>query len=304
MAGKFFILIMSHSSTPAGHNPPKAYENLEFLHSHYARHIRVLCEFTEPQQRLQRHGIKNTIVFFGSARILPADVAGRRLVEAREKAKSLPAAEAAALLKQAERAVEASAYYEAARELAARFTKWSMGLERREKAFYICSGGGPGIMEAANRGAHEAGGKTLGLGISLPYEQTNNPYITPDLSMEFHYFFIRKYWFFYLAKAMVIFPGGFGTMDELFELLTLVQTKKTQKKIPIVLFGKKFWNDILNLEAFQEWGMIDQADLSLFRITDSLDEVYDYVVERMLALYVNVEGNGYGQQEKNGGTKG
>ncbi|MDR2981801.1 MAG: LOG family protein [Puniceicoccales bacterium] len=275
-------------------NPPKAYENMEFLHSHYARHIRVMCEFVEPQHRLQKHGIRNTIVFFGSARTLPADKAKANLAKAKEDAKKLPTKEAKKLIQKAESAVEASAYYEAARQLASGITKWSKDLHRKDRRFYVCSGGGPGIMEAANRGASEAGGMTLGLGISLPYEQTNNHYISEDLEFEFHYFFIRKYWFFYLAKAMIIFPGGFGTMDELFELLTLIQTKKTQKTIPIVLFGSKFWNELLNFEAFRKWGMIDDEDLELFHITDSVKDAQDYVTKRMTELYVNVKGNGYG----------
>ncbi len=270
-------------------NPPKAYDNSEFLHSPAGRHIRVMCEFVEPRHRLMLHGIRNTIVFFGSARILPADVAQQKLEEAQRAAKDLPAAEAEKLLAKARRAVEASVYYEAARELAAGITRWSIENTSAKKGFYICSGGGPGIMEAANRGATEAGGKTLGLGISLPYEQHNNEYISPGLGFEFHYFFVRKYWFFYLAKAMVIFPGGFGTMDEMFELLTLVQTKKTHKAIPIVLFGKKFWNDILNFEAFKKWGMIDDEDLEIFRVVDSVGEAHEYITRKMHELYINPE---------------
>lgn len=294
-----FNSAMPDSTTPLTKNPPKAYENIDFLHSHYARHIRVLCEFTEPQHRLQKHGIRNTIVFFGSARTPSAENAKANLLQAQAAASNLPLEEGKILIGKAERAMEASAYYEAARELAGKITQWSMSLKKPDKFFYICSGGGPGIMEAANRGAFEAGGKTVGLGISLPYEQTNNPYITPDLSLEFHYFFIRKYWFFYLAKAMVIFPGGFGTMDEMFELLTLVQTRKTQKSIPIILFGSKFWNEILNFEAFRKWGMIDDVDLGIFRIVDSVEEAHAHIVERMTALYVNAKGNGYGSTNSN-----
>jgi uncharacterized protein (TIGR00730 family) len=270
---------------PASKNPPKAYENMEFLHSPYGRHVRLLCEFIEPQHRLARNRIRDTVVFFGSARILSAEKARAALANAEDAAKNLPPAEAETLLEKARTALRISAYYEAARELAADITRWSKTLPRPSHAFYVCSGGGPGIMEAANRGAAEAGGVTLGLGISLPYEQTNNPYITPGLGFEFHYFFIRKYWFISLARAMIIFPGGFGTMDELFELLTLVQTNKVQRHIPIVLFGSEFWNELLNFEIFRKWGLIDDADLGLFRIVDTVEEARTYILGQLEEVY-------------------
>ncbi|MDR2863790.1 MAG: LOG family protein [Puniceicoccales bacterium] len=266
--------------------PIKAYENLDFIHSAYGRHVRVLSEFIEPQHRLGRHHIRNTIVFFGSARLLSAEKAQANLQTAEDIARRLPAANAAKLIEKARRALENSAYYEAARRLASELTLWSKGLPKGTPPYHICSGGGPGIMEAANRGASEAGGVTLGLGISLPYEQTNNAYITEGLSFEFHYFFIRKYWFIYLAKAMIAFPGGFGTMDELFELLTLLQTRKMRKSVPILLYGAKFWNEILNFDVFRKWGLIDDEDIGLFRIVDSVEEARDHIIQSLTELHL------------------
>ncbi|MDR2513470.1 MAG: LOG family protein [Puniceicoccales bacterium] len=265
-------------------NPPKAYENLDFIKGSYGRHVRVLCEFTEPLQRMNKYRIRNTVVFYGSARILSEEKAQLALREAREAASKLLPAEGARLLEKAERALEFSAYYEAARQLAEEITRWSKTLPKSASPFYICSGGGPGIMEAANRGASEAGGITLGLGISLPYEQHNNPYVTQGLGFEFHYFFIRKYWFVTLAKALVIFPGGFGTMDEMFELLTLVQTRKLPFSPPIVLFGSKFWAEVLNFEVFKKWGLIDDVDLGLFHIVDTVEDALDFILPHLERL--------------------
>lgn len=263
--------------------PLKAFDNPEFMHSTFARSIRVQCEMQEPYMRFKRHGIRNTFVMFGSARTLPQDVAESRLAELRAKG-----ADAAALLK-ARHAVRSAKYYEACRRLSAELTRWSLTLPEWQR-FYICSGGGPGIMEAANRGATEAGGKSVGLGIALPFEQSHNVYIPQELDLEFHYFFIRKFWFLYLAKAMVVFPGGFGTFDELFEMLTLVQTRKTRKKIPILLFGSDFWKSLLNLDVMHEWGMISPEDDQLYRHVDSVEEARDFLIEEMKRLYLSPDG--------------
>lgn len=262
--------------------PPKAYKNLDFLNSHDARSIRVLCELIEPEQRFGAQNIQNTIVFFGSARSIDGERARQKAAAlTAEAAKETDPATKHKLEESAAYVVKLAKYYDDAVELAARITRWSMDIEKEENRFYICSGGGPGMMEAANRGAHSADGKSIGFGISLPFEQHINPYCTEELSFEFHYFFTRKYWFLYLAKALVAFPGGFGTMDELFEMLTLLQTRKLEKKVPIVLYGREFWNDILTFDAFRKWGVISETDLSLFRITDSVDEAYKYLVNEL-----------------------
>jgi len=263
--------------------PLKAFDNPEFMHSTFARSIRVQCEMQEPYMRFKRHGVRNTFVMFGSARTLPRDVAEERLAGLRAKGAD------AAALRRAENAVRSAKYYEACRRLSAELTRWSLTLPEWQR-FYICSGGGPGIMEAANRGATEAGGKSVGLGIALPFEQSHNVYIPPELDLEFHYFFIRKFWFLYLAKAMVVFPGGFGTFDELFEMLTLVQTRKTRKRIPILLFGSDFWKSLLNLDVMHEWGMISPEDDQLYRHVDSVEEARDFLIEEMKRLYLSSDG--------------
>ncbi|MDR0535875.1 MAG: TIGR00730 family Rossman fold protein [Puniceicoccales bacterium] len=254
-----------------GKNPPKAYENMDFLHGPYGRPIRVLSELIEPQQRMKRFRVRNTVVFFGSARILSAKSAREELKKAEDADAALQSAESGRKLEKAKRALELSAYYEAARQLAGDVTRWSKTLPRAIPPFFICSGGGPGIMEAANRGASEAGGITLGLGISLPYEQVNNPYVTQGLSFEFHYFFIRKYWLMTLARALVVFPGGFGTLDEMCELLTLVQTRKIAP-VPILLFGESYWREVINFDSLAKWGVIDEEDLHLFHIVNTVEE--------------------------------
>ncbi|MDR1498224.1 MAG: TIGR00730 family Rossman fold protein [Puniceicoccales bacterium] len=267
-------------NAPVGKNPPKAYENKEFIHSPEGRSVRVLSELIEPEQRLRRYHIRNTVVFFGSARILSAEKAHGQLAEAEERAKNEANAETEKLLEKARTAVDLSRYYEDARQLAGDITRWSKS-STNGNPFYVCSGGGPGIMEAANRGASEAGGITLGLGISLPYEQTNNPYITQGLGFEFHYFFVRKYWFLSLARALIVFPGGFGTMDELFELLTLVQTRKVSRNIPILLYGSEFWNELFSFNALFRRGLIEEADVKLFKIVDSVDEARDFILNTL-----------------------
>ena len=265
--------------------PLKAYKNLDFLKSEKARFIRILCELFEPEERFKENGVENTIVLFGSARTKP-------LQEAEAQLKSINAliAEASepdeALLKQGKQAeidLKSSKYYEAARELSAKLTEWSQGLPEKDRLF-ICSGGGPGIMEAANRGAFEAEGKSVGLGISLPFEQRVNDYISKELQFEFKYFFIRKYWFVMLAKSLVAFPGGFGTMDELFETLTLMQTKKVNGKAPIVLFGKEFWDELIDFNTLAKWGMISEDDLNYIHITDSVEDAFQFVVTQVQKL--------------------
>ena len=259
----------------------RAYENLDFLHSPDARTLRILSEYIEPLSRFKHYKIEDTIIFFGSARTLPRDQAEKALAEATAAAGAKAGDPAPPELKSAEYNLRMSAYYEATRELAGRLTAWSKGLEGTDRRFVVCSGGGPGIMEAANRGASEAKGINIGLNISLPFEQEENPHISRELIFEFHYFFMRKFWFAYLAKAVVVMPGGFGTLDELFELLTLIQTRKIRKHMPIVLFGSSYWTEIVNFEALADHGMIDRADLDLLFRTDSVDEAYDYITKEL-----------------------
>lgn len=263
--------------------PIKAYRNIKFLTSPDARTIRVLCEFLEPQSRFRRMNAQNTVVFFGSARTLPADVSDENLRQVQGELAGVPEPDAQQKrrLERAECDVKMSRYYADAMELAEKLTTWSRQIEPPSDRFLVCSGGGPGIMEAVNRGAHNAGGPSIGLNISLPFEQVPNRYQTPELSFEFHYFFIRKFWFVYLAKALVIFPGGFGTLDELFELLTLVQTGKTQKHVPIVIFGTEYWNELLNWDTMVKWGTISPEDLKLFRFCDEVDEAFEYLKEEL-----------------------
>ncbi len=247
---------------------PKAYHNQRFLESRDARALRILAEYFEPLSRFQRHGVQDTIVFMGSARLISEEAARAALAEAEKTGAAVPAARTA---------LELSAYYEAARELASRLTQWSKNLAHDERRFVVCTGGGPGIMEAANRGASEAKGLNIGLTISIPNEEFDNPYVSRELHFHFHYFFMRKFWFVYLAKAVVLFPGGFGTLDELFEILTLVQTRKMRKRVPIVLFGMKYWDEILNFDALVRYGTISAEDVGLFHRTDSVDEAYDLI---------------------------
>ncbi|MCX7847250.1 MAG: LOG family protein [bacterium] len=257
--------------------PEKAYKNLAFLNSPDAREIRVLCEFIEPRTRLRKYNVRDTVVFYGSARIKAPEEARRAVREAEARVRRAPRSRAAReQLEMAQRQVEMSRYYADAVELSRLLTEWS--IRERDRALYVCSGGGPGIMEAANRGARLVkGGRCIGFNISLPYEQRPNPYITPELNFNFHYFFIRKFWFVYLAKALVIFPGGYGTLDELFELLTLVQTGKTKKAMPIVIYGTEYWNKVLHFEPMAEYGMIDKRDLKLFRYCDTPQEAFAYL---------------------------
>lgn len=261
--------------------PVLAFEDLSFLNSRDGRTLRILAEYLEPEARFEEYNIADTIVFFGSARIKSQETAEMHLDAAKRHKGDVAAAE---------RDLYMSEYYEAARSLSRRLTQWSKTLEGSRRRFVVCTGGGPGIMEAANRGASEAAGINIGLNISLPHEQHENPYVTRELSFQFHYFFMRKFWFMYLAKAMLVFPGGFGTMDEFFETLTLMQTRKLKKRIPTVLFGKAFWDDALRLDVLVEAGTVAAEDLDLFFVTDSIDEAYDYVTSELTQHALGVPG--------------
>jgi len=269
--------------------PIKAYKNLDFLNSPDARTIRILCEFIEPETRFRHFRIRNTIVFFGSTRIVPLSVAEQNLRQLETvRSTDRDSAEARAeKIERAQRAVIMSRYYEDAVLLSEKLTRWSLGIEDAAKRFYICSGGGPGIMEAANRGAQNAGGQSIGLNISIPLEQEPNPYITKELSFEFHYFFIRKFWFFYLGKALVVFPGGFGTLDELFELLTIVQTHKSKKYMPIILYGSQYWNELINFNTLIKWGTISEKDVQLFRFFDDVDSAFEFLRHELTQHYLS-----------------
>jgi uncharacterized protein (TIGR00730 family) len=255
---------------------PLAYQNEGFLNSPDGRILRLLSEYAEPLSRFRREQIQDTVVFFGSARFHSRAASEANLI-AVEGATHLSPADREAELKRARAAVDMSRYYEDARRLAHLLTDWSAQIPARRRRFVVTTGGGPGIMEAANLGAKEAGGKTIGLNINLPFEQSPNPYITSSLNFEFHYFFMRKFWFAYLAKALVIFPGGFGTMDELFEILTLAQTEKLAKKILVVIYGSEYWNKVVNFQAMVDAGVISQRDLDLVKIVDTPEEGFEYL---------------------------
>jgi uncharacterized protein (TIGR00730 family) len=256
----------------------KAYKNEGFVNSQQARSLRILSEYLEPQSRFEELRIRDTVVVFGSSRILSRDEATTRLAEARRNGGDV---------RRTEKQLELSRYYEETRQLAARLTTWSKGLSGTDRRFVICSGGGPGIMEAANRGASEARGENIGLNISIPQEQSENPYITRRLAFEFHYFFMRKFWFAYLAKAFVIMPGGFGTMDEFMEILTLIQTQRIRKKCALVLYGTSYWDQVLRFEPLVEFGTIDERDLQLFHRTDSVDEAFEYLTSWLTKNVLN-----------------
>jgi uncharacterized protein (TIGR00730 family) len=264
---------------------PLAYYDKEFLESTDARPLRILAEYLDPLRRFRRANIQDTVVFFGSARVHSRQDAQRALLRLRN-AKGRRKEGHAAALKRSRKAVAWSRYYEDARELARRLTEWSMALEESHRRFVVCSGGGPGIMEAANRGAFEAGGKSVGLNIHLPFEQGPNRYITKGLHFEFHYFFMRKFWFAYLAKALVIFPGGFGTLDEMFEILTLAQTRKLRKKLLVVLYGTEYWNEIFDLKPLVEWGAINDRDRGLLCPVDSTDEAFEALRQHLTKYHL------------------
>jgi len=255
--------------TPA----PLAYQNEPFVNSPDGRILRILSEYMEPLARFRREQIQDTVVFFGSARFRSHSDAHENLSELEKRSGVQPSDER----KKALASVDMARYYEDSRRLAFLLTRWSIQIPARRHRFVVTTGGGPGIMEAANLGAHEAGGKTIGLNINLPFEQNPNSYITPALNFEFHYFFMRKFWFAYLAKALVIFPGGFGTLDELFEILTLAQTQKLAKKLLVVIYGSEYWKRLINFEVMVDAGTISPADLDLFRMVDSPEEGFEFL---------------------------
>jgi uncharacterized protein (TIGR00730 family) len=257
---------------------PLAYQNEPFLSSPDGRILRILSEYAEPLSRFRREQIQDTVVFFGSARFQSREMAQKAVKQAQAHGEHHPKAALAA--------VEMAHYYEDARKLASMLTEWSITIPARRRRFVVTTGGGPGIMEAANRGAIEAGGKTIGLNINLPFEQFPNPYITPSLNFEFHYFFMRKFWFAYLAKALVIFPGGFGTFDELFEILTLAQTEKMAKKILVVIYGSEYWKKLINFQVMIDAGTISAGDLEFFKIVDSPEEGFEYLKDGLTKYHL------------------
>jgi uncharacterized protein (TIGR00730 family) len=292
---------MAQNEKPILARAPMAYENGTFLNSPDGRALRILSEYQEPLSRFRRERIQDTVVFFGSARFANLSSAESALQLLEKPGSATPAPEheqpatldgalhgreSSLKLKRAKAAVEMARYYEDARRLAYLLTKWSMKLPSKRLRFVVTSGGGPGIMEAANQGASEAGGKTIGLNIRLPFEQFPNRYISPELNFEFHYFFMRKYWFAYLAKALVVFPGGFGTLDELFEILTLAQTEKLAKKIIVLIYGKEYWNKVLNLDALVDSGTISPEDKDLFCFVDTPEEGFEMLKESLTKYHL------------------
>ncbi len=264
----------------------KAYNNLEFLNSTDARAMRILSEFLEPKSRFEKQDIVDTIVFFGSARIQSKKVANAELRKLK-KVINNSTRKHKERLKEAEKMVVMAHYYEDAVELSKRLTEWSMKLPVDEKRFIVCSGGGPGIMEAANKGAKLAGGNSIGLNISIPFEQFVNKYVKPELAFEFHYFFMRKFWFTYLAKALIVFPGGFGTLDEMMEVITLMQTNKIKKEMKVIVYDVYYWKQVLNMDKLVEFGTISKSDLKLFDFCNSVDEMFEKVTTHFHKYYLN-----------------
>ncbi|MGP8270896.1 MAG: TIGR00730 family Rossman fold protein [Terracidiphilus sp.] len=292
------------TTPPALERASLAYENPAFLNSADGRPIRIISEYLEPLARFRRQQIQDTVVFFGSARFRGSAEAAHELellentgscqpAPSHEQPASVPAiaaGEASELqIKRAEAAVKMACYYEDARRLAGLLTRWAKMIPARGHRFVVTSGGGPGIMEAANRGACEAGGKTIGLNIRLPFEQAPNPYITPGLNFEFHYFFMRKLWFAYMSKALVVFPGGFGTLDEMFEILTLAQTQKLAKKITVVIYGQDYWKKVINLDALVDSGAISPKDFELFQFADTPEQAFEILRKGLTENYLQAE---------------
>ncbi len=297
-------VIPGDGTPPPLERAPLAYENSAFLNSADGRLIRIISEFLEPLARFRREQIQDTVVFFGSARFrgreeadhaleLLDNTGSTRLAPSEEqpaKAMEIAAGKATELQrKRAVAAVEMARYYEDARRLAQLLTRWAEAIPSRKHRFVVTSGGGPGIMEAANRGAYEAGGKTIGMNILLPFEQRPNPYITPSLNFEFHYFFMRKLWFAYLSKALVVFPGGFGTLDEMFEILTLAQTQKMAKKVTVVVYGSAYWKRVFNLGALVDTGAISPKDLDLFQMADTPEQAFELLRRGLTENYLAAE---------------
>ncbi len=294
-------VISGNGAPPPLDAAPLAYENSTFLNSADGRPIRIISEYLEPLARFRREQIQDTVVFFGSARFHGREEADHALEllentgsvrpapshEQPAKALEIATGQASDLqLKRAVAAVEMARYYEDARRLAQLLTQWAKTIPSRKHRFVVTSGGGPGIMEAANRGAYEAGGKTIGMNILLPFEQRPNPYITPSLNFEFHYFFMRKLWFAYLAKALVVFPGGFGTLDEMFEILTLAQTQKVNKRITVLIYGSDYWKKVFNLEVLVDTGAISPKDLDLFQYAETPEQAFALLRDGLTANYL------------------
>lgn len=309
--------LASAPSIPANNAPtalaaaPLAYENPAFLNGPDGRLIRIVAEYMEPLARFRREHIQDTVVFFGSARFRGREEADHELElldntgsrhaapseEQPARIRDIAAGKATDLQrKRAVAAVAMARYYEDARRLAQMLTRWAAKIPSRRHRFVVTSGGGPGIMEAANRGAHEAGGKTIGMNIRLPFEQSPNPYITPSLNFEFHYFFMRKLWFAYLAKALVVFPGGFGTLDEMFEILTLAQTHKLAKKITVVVYGSDYWKKVFNLDALVDTGAISPKDIELFQYADTPESAFEFLRSGLTENYLIPEANAAAEQ--------
>ena len=297
-------VIPGNGAPPHLDSAPLAYENAHFLNSADGRLIRIVSEYMEPLARFRHEQVQDTVVFFGSARFRGRDEAdhalelldntGSKKAAPREeqpaRAREIAAGQASDLQrKRAVAAVEMARYYEDARRLAQLVARWAKNIPSRKHRFVVTSGGGPGIMEAANRGAWEAGGKTIGMNIRLPFEQSPNPYITPSLNFEFHYFFMRKLWFAYLSKALVVFPGGFGTLDEMFEILTLTQTQKLAKRITIVIYGSDYWKRVLNLGALVDTGAISPKDIELFQFADTPEEAFEILRHGLTENYLAAE---------------
>ena len=296
--------IAPNGAPPALAAAPLAYENPTFLNGPDGRLIRIVAEYMEPLARFRREHIQDTVVFFGSARFrgreevdhaleLLDNTGSRNAAPSEEQPASVPdiaAGKATELQrKRAVAAVAMARYYEDARRLAQMLTRWAAKIPSRRHRFVVTSGGGPGIMEAANRGAYEAGGKTIGMNIRLPFEQAPNPYITPSLNFEFHYFFMRKLWFAYLSKALVVFPGGFGTLDEMFEILTLAQTRKLAKKITVVVYGSEYWKRVFNLDALVDTGSISPKDIELFQFADTPEQAFELLRRGLTENYLLAE---------------
>ena len=285
---------MPDGKRPKPQHAPKApHENPAFMQSTPARPIRILAEYIHPLAQLKKEGIGDTIVMFGSARIGSHETAAAHYSRLKNtktaRMNKIDLKHHHAALREAKSALEMSRYYEEARQLSHKLTTWALSLGPRPRRFVVCSGGGPGIMEAANRGAYEAGGKSIGLSIELPHEQFANPYISPELSFNFHYFFMRKLWFAQIAKALIVFPGGFGTMDELWEMMTLSQTGKLAKHKLILIYGRKYWTDVLNLKAMVRWGTINQNEYNLLQYADTVDEAFDLIRAGLEKYHMQVD---------------
>lgn len=270
------------ADTNHGKSAPLAYENPLFLNSPDGRILRIMSEYVEPLARFRREQIQDTVVFFGSARF-------HSLADANTAFEKASLAVEDGNRKLAQAAVQMARYYEDARKMAFLLSEWAAHIPARRRRFVVTTGGGPGIMEAANRGAREAGSKTIGLNIRLPFEQYPNPYITPSLNFDFHYFFMRKFWFAYLAKALVIFPGGFGTLDELFEILTLAQTQKLAKKILVVIYGREYWDKLINFQVMVDSGAVSPEDLDLFKLVDSPEEGYEFLRDGLTKYHLGAD---------------